>query len=142
MTFSLKFLGACEEVGRSSFLLKTGKANIVLDRGIKLLNEELESFPSDIQERNILHPLPIKEKIDAMVLSHAHLDHSGLIPELYNNQSFITYMTPPTLELSRLLWFDSIKIAKKNQMIPDFSEEEIQKAANSVFQSNTKKQSI
>ncbi|MEM0149308.1 MAG: MBL fold metallo-hydrolase [Candidatus Micrarchaeaceae archaeon] len=52
-------------------------------------------------------------KIDAFVLSHAHLDHSGYAPAIYENMHVPAFGTEPTLELSTLLLDDAINIAKK-----------------------------
>ncbi len=90
-------LGGCNEVGRSSFLLDFGE-KIVLDRGIKL-----DAAGSE-------YPLPVETNLDAVVISHAHLDHSGAVPDLFVNSSILSYMSAPTFELSKILWFDTIKI--------------------------------
>ena len=116
----LKALGGAREVGRSSFLLDVGE-KIVLDRGIKLGHNETE------------YPLPIKTNLDAVVISHAHLDHSGNLPELFTKSNSFVYMTQPTLDLSRILWFDSLKIAKFEGTIPEFSPAEIKKAEKYTF---------
>ena len=81
----LTALGASQEVGRSSFLLDVGE-KILLDRGVKLGKDEVE------------YPLPVKTNLDAVVISHAHLDHSGALPELFNKSNSFVYMTMPTLE--------------------------------------------
>ena len=64
----LTALGAAREVGRSSFLLDVGE-KILLDRGVKLGKNLIE------------YPLPVKTNLDAVVISHAHLDHSGALPD-------------------------------------------------------------
>ncbi len=94
----LKFLGAAQEVGRSAILLKLDKT-FLFDYGVKL--DKKIQIPSE------------EPNIDALLLSHAHLDHSGLIPKLYKKQSFPTFGTLPTFKLSELLLKDSINIAKK-----------------------------
>ncbi len=116
----LTALGASQEVGRSSFLLDVGE-KILLDRGVKLGKDEVE------------YPLPVKTNLDAVVISHAHLDHSGALPELFNKSNSFVYMTMPTLELSRILWFDSIKIAKAEGLLPKFSKNEIALAEKYTF---------
>ena len=55
-------------------------------------------------------PLPYQGDLDAMILSHAHLDHSGFIPELYTRPPVNWFSTPPTKEIASLLWADSMKI--------------------------------
>lgn len=113
-------LGACEEVGRSSFILDVGD-KILLDRGVKL--------SPDLTE----YPLPIKTNISAAVLSHAHFDHSGYIPDLYKDFKVLTYLTAPTLDLSRILWEDSLKIADRNGVPPPYSKFDIKNSDKFSF---------
>lgn len=96
-------MGAAQEVGRSCFVLDL-PAKVVLDAGVKFDHQN-----------NVLDPLPLKTNVDAAIVSHAHLDHSGFLPKLFTRSSPLTYLTPPTLELSDLLWEDSLKIAQHNQ---------------------------
>ena len=106
----LKFLGAAQEVGRSAIVLKLDKT-FLFDYGIKL--------GPDIQ-------IPISEpNIDALILSHAHLDHSGNVPALYKDQDFPVFGTMPTLKLSELLLKDSLNIAKKNQVKAQFNKKHL-----------------
>ena len=103
----LHFLGGAGEVGRSAILFK-GSQNIIMDYGIKL-NHKTE------------YPMPAG-KVDACVLSHAHIDHSGNFPFLYKDNLPITYGTDPTKELSQLLIEDSMKVGKKNHQPPKFNK--------------------
>lgn len=97
---SLKCLGASHEVGRSAFILSTDK-NFLLDYGLKVF--DLSGEPK--------YPIAFEEKIDAALISHAHLDHSGYIPHLYTKHENIHwYATPPTRDICELLLKDSMKI--------------------------------
>ena len=112
-------LGGYREVGRSSTLLMTRTSRILIDVGLDVSsvnNEEPwsgapylyvpEVWDSTDQER------PFKN-IDGVVLTHAHLDHCGLIPLLYKyNYEGPVYMTPPTRDLAALLLIDYIKVAQ------------------------------
>jgi len=127
----LTCLGAGQEVGRSGILLKA-KDKILLDYGLKLSpksygNSESE-YPDDIER-----PLVVDDYLDAIVLSHAHLDHSGDIPSLYKKGSIPLFLTEATLLLSNLLWKDTMKIAKFNRSKCDFDAEDIRNANNSSF---------
>lgn len=113
-------LGGCNEVGRSSFLLDFGE-KIVLDRGIKLSSSGSE------------YPLEVETNLDAVVISHAHLDHSGALPDLFVHSNVLSYMTAPTLELSKILWFDTLKIAGLEGENISFSKEEIEDASKYTF---------
>lgn len=97
----ISVLGAGKEVGRSAFLVTCENTNILLDYGVLLKREP--SFP--------LHVRP--KDINAVVLSHAHLDHSGYIPSLFlSSATDISLLgTLPTFELSQLLIEDMIKIS-------------------------------
>ena len=58
-------------------------------------------------------PLHIRPKdVDATIITHAHLDHSGCIPSLFDGGNTDVYCTPPTLDLSILLIEDMLKIEK------------------------------
>ena len=117
---SFTALGGCNEVGRSSFLVDFGE-KVLLDRGIKLT-------PSGAE-----YPLPVETNMDAVVISHAHLDHSGALPDLFVNSHILSYMTAPTLDISKILWFDTVKIAGLESEDIPFSKAEIDEAAKYTF---------
>ncbi len=94
-------LGAAKEVGRSAFLVNSNNTNILLDYGVLLKKEPV--FPIQVKPK----------EIDAVVITHAHLDHSGNVPFLFlNTDSKVKALgTLPTFELSQLLIQDMIKIS-------------------------------
>lgn len=85
------------------------------------------------------YPLPVKTNLAAAVISHAHLDHSGNLPHLFRNSHIMTFLTPPTLDFSKLLWFDSLKIAGMEGMDAQFSKEEIERTERYSFPIGYKK---
>ncbi len=101
----LSCLGSCREVGRSCFLLQTPESRVLLDCGVNVASD---TFPYlDVPEFDI-------EKLDAVVLSHPHLDHCGYIPWLYENgYKGPLYCTPPARDLMVLLCLDYIDIAHR-----------------------------
>lgn len=109
----VRFLGGARKIGASAILLDTGKHRILLDYG---------SSPSKTPE----FPIPVSPyDIDAVIISHAHIDHSGAVPLLYRGARGPTLIaTPPTLDLSHLLINDMIKI--NGNKLP-FSKREVQK---------------
>ncbi|MEM4261393.1 MAG: beta-CASP ribonuclease aCPSF1 [Candidatus Diapherotrites archaeon] len=114
-------LGGFRQVGRSCILLETRKTKILLDCGINVgaqTPEEMYPYLDAIR-------FPINE-LDAIVLSHAHMDHCGFIPYLYKaGYSGPMYCTEPTRDLSALLLFDYLDIiAKENKEAP-FGERDI-----------------
>lgn len=120
MSIFLKGLGACREVGRSSFLLDFGE-KILMDRGIKLSSEETE------------YPKPVKTNLDAIIISHAHLDHSGDLPPLFLESDSLCYMTQPTLAVAEVLWQDTLKIAGYEGVDAKFSKQEIERTKRYSF---------
>ncbi|HOD89995.1 MAG TPA: MBL fold metallo-hydrolase RNA specificity domain-containing protein [archaeon] len=128
-------LGGGHEVGRSAFLLK-GKSNILFDYGLKLNPKEMDVVEYEVEPqhiRNIGRPLSVKEHIDGIVVSHAHLDHSGNVPFLYKQGDSPLFLTEPTLKLSNLLWQDTLKIAKITETTPPFSKENAEDAMDAAF---------
>jgi putative mRNA 3-end processing factor len=127
----LRCLGASQEVGRSAFLLKS-KDNILFDYGLKL--NPRTTYVDGLSSGNTSElPLKVNEYLDGIVLSHAHLDHSGAIPVLYKDGNCPLFTTPATQDLSNLLWKDTMKIAKFEQQDPIFGITEIEDANNSAF---------
>jgi len=106
----LRFLGGAREVGRSAILFEESK-RILLDYGIKL-------------NRHTEYPIEMP-RVDALFLSHAHLDHSGSAPALYNAAPIPTFGTLPTLKLSELLLKDTMKIAKREHSKINFSKKQL-----------------
>ncbi|WP_438037019.1 MBL fold metallo-hydrolase RNA specificity domain-containing protein [Sorangium sp. So ce204] len=100
----LEFIGAARTVTGSMHLLRTRDATILLDCGL-YQGRRAESF-----ERNRHLPLPIHE-IDAVVLSHAHIDHSGALPILVKNgYEGPIYATPATRDLAAVMLRDAAAI--------------------------------
>lgn len=105
----VKVLGAAKEVGRSAFQVNCDGANFLLDYGVELGDEP--AYPIEVDPR----------EINAAIITHAHLDHSGNIPSLFVHGSIDVYATAPTFDLSRLLIEDMIRLEKAD--LPyDFSE--------------------
>ncbi|MEC4849353.1 MAG: MBL fold metallo-hydrolase [Nitrosarchaeum sp.] len=102
----VKVLGAANEVGRSGFLVNCNGTNLLLDYGV--LFGKRGSPPE--------YPLHVKPKdLDAIIITHAHLDHSGNVPSLFISGNTDVYATPPTFDLTRLLIEDMLKITKDAQ---------------------------
>ena len=101
----VKVLGAANEVGRSGFLVNCNGTNILLDYGV--LFGRRGTPPG--------YPLHVKPKdLDAVIITHAHLDHSGNVPSLFVSGNTDVYATPPTFDLSKLLIEDMLKIEKNS----------------------------
>ncbi len=116
----LTVLGGGRQVGRSCMLLQTPDSKILIDCGVDVSANNSDRFPHfDIPDFNI-------EAIDAVIISHAHLDHSGLVPYLYKmGYKGPVYMTPPTRDISALLALDFIGVAYKQASVPLFSSTDV-----------------
>ena len=115
-------LGSGRQVGRSCFLLQTPNSKVLLDCGINpAATEDSEKFPYlNLPEIGDLN------SIDAVILSHAHLDHSGLIPYLYKmGYKGPVYLTEPTRDIAALLTLDFIGIAYKQASFPLYKAEDV-----------------
>lgn len=117
----IRFLGACREVTGSMHLLDTGKTKILLDCGMRQGVDSVE------REKHI--PFDPSE-IDYIILSHAHIDHSGLIPYLYlRGFRGRVVTTTATRAIAELLLLDSAKIMKeeyeKSNIPPLFDERDV-----------------
>ncbi len=98
-------LGGFREVGRSSALLMTKDSKVLIDCGVRFSQDEGTPY------LNVPEVLPF-DSIDALVLTHAHLDHSGLVPLLFKyGFDGPVYCTAPTRDLSSLLLIDYLKVA-------------------------------
>lgn len=110
--------GAGQEVGRSCIEVEHAETRILLDAGLKL-------------EKNVItHPkIPEQiEKIDAVILSHAHLDHCGSLP-LFHHQGLTcpVYMTPATQALAHILLQDSFEIELLEKKHPIYNKQDIER---------------
>ncbi|MHC1594377.1 MAG: beta-CASP ribonuclease aCPSF1 [Methanotrichaceae archaeon] len=107
-------LGGCREVGRSCMLLSTPESKILIDCGVNVGSNDNATPYLYVPEANPL------SQIDAVVLTHAHLDHCGLAPMLYKyGYEGPIYCTPPTRDLAVLLQLDYIEVAaREGKRIP------------------------
>ena len=118
---SLYTLGGFGQVGRSSLLLSTPESKILIDCGINPgARSPMDAFP----RLDSVH-LTLDE-LDAVVIGHAHLDHTGFLPVLskYGYKGPI-YCTEPTLPMMNLIQLDAIKVAAAQGRTPIYSERDV-----------------
>ena len=102
----IKVLGAAGEVGRSAFQVNCDGTNFLLDYGV-MFGSPRGNPPT--------YPLHVKPRdIDSVIITHAHLDHSGCVPSLFVSGNCNVYATSPTFDLSQLLLEDMLKIEKNS----------------------------
>jgi hypothetical protein len=112
-------LGGYRQVGRSCSLLHTPDSKIMIDCGVDVSSESTTPY------LHLPEVLPF-ENLDAVVITHAHLDHAGLVPLLYKyGYDGPVYCTPPTRDLSTLLQMDYLKVAAADAKKIPYSAEHI-----------------
>ncbi|NYZ78267.1 beta-CASP ribonuclease aCPSF1, partial [Candidatus Micrarchaeota archaeon] len=122
-------LGAFREVGRSCILVQTPKSNVLMDCG---MNSDT-SDPSRAYPYLTAMNLAI-EQIDAVIISHAHLDHGGFLPYLFAyGYDGPVYCTPPTRDLMVLLQQDAVKVMNSEGTGSPYGERDIKKELNHII---------
>lgn len=126
-SMNLYFLGGAMEIGGSCIYVKIAEKRILLDCGIRqsATKDPIPDFQT-IQRQGGL---------DAIVISHAHMDHIGTLPMIskaYPNARI--YMTAMTLDLTRTLLYDSLKIMNEREdEIPHYSKQDVLAMLDRVF---------
>jgi metallo-beta-lactamase family protein len=100
----IKFLGAARTVTGSCYVIETDKARFAVDCGMHQGSDTIERRNLDVAPYDPAH-------IDFILLTHAHIDHSGLLPRMVQ-QGFrgAIYTTEPTADLVKILLLDSAHI--------------------------------
>jgi KH/beta-lactamase-domain protein len=116
-------LGGFKEVGRSCLLLQTPKSNVIIDCGISPdTNDPSRAYPY-LSAMNF--PL---DQIDAVIVTHAHLDHCGFVPYLFAyGYEGPVYCTPPTRDLMVLLQQDLLYVLNSDGKQAPYGEKDIRK---------------
>src|SRR6056297_1686062 len=117
-------LGCCREVGRASFIISTPETRVLIDCGDK------PGSPDDVPYLQVPEALGAgASTLDAVVLTHAHLDHSALIPLLFKyGYDGPIYCTEPTRDLMGLLTLDYLDVAAKEGRAPPYESEMVREA--------------
>ncbi|MFC1690897.1 beta-CASP ribonuclease aCPSF1 [Nanoarchaeota archaeon] len=115
------YLGAARQVGRSAILLQTPESRILLDCGFD---------PAKSSEENAYPFLEAPEfkidELDAIIVTHAHLDHCAMVPLLFKyGYRGPVYCTAPTRDIMSLLMLDLVKIQRHEGNDPIYTSEEI-----------------
>ncbi|HHH12339.1 MAG TPA: MBL fold metallo-hydrolase [Candidatus Moranbacteria bacterium] len=133
---SLGFYGGVDEVTGANFLLRTGGANLVIDCGLshgKFFDNYRPFYDTETSEESFSPEALFGYRptsIDAVFITHAHIDHIGRLPRLVREGfSGPVYSTPATKELSRLMLIDALGImteeARRRGLEPLYAREDI-----------------
>ncbi|MEO1835406.1 MAG: MBL fold metallo-hydrolase, partial [Akkermansiaceae bacterium] len=102
-------LNRTNEIGANSYLLEIGEIRIVLDAGMHPKKRGTDSIPR-------FEDLP-PDSIDAIIVTHSHLDHVGTLPLLMRDQpSARVFMTPGTAALAEALLHNSVNVMKSQRL--------------------------
>jgi KH/beta-lactamase-domain protein len=114
-------LGGVQEVGRSSFLMQTRESSVLLDCGVNPgSSRPFEAFP------RFDNPGFEIDSLDAVVISHAHLDHCGLVPFLFKyGYDGPVYCSAPTSNLMTLLQLDYLDVANKQGVTAHYDQKDV-----------------
>jgi len=115
----VSFLGSGRQVGRSCLLLQTPESRVLLDCGIDVSNDD-DAYP------HLEAPEFSMDDLDAVIISHSHLDHTGLVPYLFKmGYRGPVYCTAPTRDVMALLQLDVIKIARNEGKDPIYTSDDV-----------------
>ena len=128
MWVRISFLGAAQQVGRSAFLMQTPESNILIDCGINPATNDSSTYP------RINVPEFDMAELDAVVISHAHLDHCGFLPYIFKyGYDGPIYCTAPTRDIMAMSQLDytSIAVAQGNKGI--YSSKEVKQTVKNTI---------
>jgi KH/beta-lactamase-domain protein len=115
----LTYLGAARQIGRSCLFLQTPESRILMDCGIDVSSSD-EAYPFlEVPEFNI-------QDLDAVIVSHSHTDHCGMVPYLFKfGYRGPVYCTAPTRDIMCLLQLDYVKIQKMEYLPEIYSQDDV-----------------
>lgn len=125
----LTSLGGFREVGRSCLFLQTPNSKVILDCGVNVAGvDEKTSFPYlNVPEFNL-------NDLDAVIVTHAHLDHTGFVPYLYHyGYDGPVYCTTPTRDVTTLLQQDHLDISHREDKPLPFNIKDVKTALNKTI---------
>ncbi|MCD6242171.1 beta-CASP ribonuclease aCPSF1 [Candidatus Bathyarchaeota archaeon] len=122
-------LGGFQEVGRSAILVQTRESQVLLDCGINPgASSPFDAFPRlDVPAFDL-------EMLDAVVITHAHLDHCGLLPLLFKyGYDGPVYCSAPTSSLMTLLQLDYLDVLSKQGVMAPYDQKDVRECVLHTF---------
>lgn len=119
MKMKFNFLGGADMVGRMAMTMEGDGKTMLMEYGVS---------PTKPPE----YPLPVPGKIDHMFLTHSHLDHCGMVPAVCGKQNCELFTTPLSAEISELMMYDSLKIAKAEGYPIPYTQQDIERTMKHV----------
>lgn len=113
MKMKFNFLGGANIVGRMAMTMEGDGKRMLMECGVS---------PTKPPE----YPLPVEGKIDHMFLTHSHLDHCGYVPAVCGKNNCELFTTPLSAEISELMMYDSLKIAKAEGYPAPYTQKDIE----------------
>lgn len=126
-------LGGFQEVGRSSLLIETNHSKILIDCGLSPEPSIKGTDANKDSDENKAFPYLANANItindiDAVILTHAHMDHTGFVPYLFKfGYEGPVYCTPPTRDLVALLHYDYLRLVQRSGGTPLYEEKDVKK---------------
>jgi len=116
----MSYLGGARQVGRSCLFLQTPESRVMIDCGLDVAASDQEAYPYlEAPELRI-------DELDAVIITHSHLDHSGILPLLFKyGYRGPVYCTAPTRDVMSLLQLDFVKIQRGEGKDPIYTSDEI-----------------
>ena len=114
-------LGGFHEVGRSSILVETDESSVLLDCGVNPSSQNpVHAYPRfDIDQFSL-------ERLDAVIITHAHMDHCGMAPFLYKyGFDGPVYCSEPTASLMTLLQLDYLDVAVREGVYAAYDQKDV-----------------
>ncbi len=118
----LTAMGGFREVGRQCMFLQTAETNVLIECGVNV-GTPTKAFPRlDMPEFNV-------DNLDAVIITHAHLDHCGMVPFLFKyGYRGPVYMTAPTLNLATLLQLDYLDVAEREGKLRPYRDRDVKES--------------
>lgn len=118
MEMKFRFLDGADSIGCMGMMMDSGKKKFLVEYGLSATKPPK-------------YPMPVS-KVDYIFLTHCHLDHCGMIPQVYKKNRCELFTTPLTAEIAEMMMFDSLKIAKAENYPLPYTSADIEKTMNKI----------